>query len=581
MKVNDLLKHYDRVADSDDAVARMRELVIDLAVRGKLVEQDPNEAQVTQLVRRITQAQAEQGEKTSKRTSSGWLLDDGEHPFDIPSGWRFVRLGGVLDMINGRAFKPTDWIPRGLPIVRIQNLNNVAAPFNYCDLDSVAQRHRIDDGEFLISWSGTPGTSFGAFIWQRGPAALNQHIFRCVQIGDAFVPSFLRLAINSQLHVLIEKAQGGVGLQHVTKGTLEALPLPLPSMEEQHRVVAKVEELMALCDQLEKARAERETRRDKLTAATLARLNTPNPETFRNEASLALQNFTSLTTRADQIQQLRKTILNLAVRGLLVKQDENDNGSKLLERILERRRQQRTSATLPAPDEPYPIPTQWRWTTLDAVVIAGPQNGVSPKPTQREDAPRALTLTATTSGKLKLDHFKHVDIKVAEDSDLWLQEGDLLFQRGNTREYVGIAAIFDGPPRKFLFPDLMIRVRISDLVDLRFVHMVAVAPPSRAYFSTSASGAQKTMPKINQTTLLSLPMPLPPLSEQRRIVAKVDELMSVCDALELAIASGNGLRSQLLDTLLSEALRPPSEPTSSGRARSDDSPIARQIRRAS
>jgi len=154
-------------------------------------------------------------------------------------------------MINGRAFKPTEWLAGGLPIVRIQNLNNPQAPFNFCDPETIEDRHLIRDDEFLISWSVTPGTSFGAFIWKRGLAALNQHIFRCIQVGDAFWPEFLRLAINSQWDVLIGKAQGGVGLQHVTKGTLESLPLPLPPLSEQHRIVAKVDELMALCDQLE------------------------------------------------------------------------------------------------------------------------------------------------------------------------------------------------------------------------------------------------------------------------------------------------------------------------------------------
>ncbi|MEF8728735.1 MAG: restriction endonuclease subunit S [Accumulibacter sp.] len=197
--------HLDLIAAAPAGIQKLRGLILELAVRGKLVPQEPNDE---------------------------LEMTDGEdaNPFSIPGQWKFVRLGQVLEMVNGRAFKPTEWLAQGLPIVRIQNLNNLLAPFNYCDPETVADRHFIRNDDLLISWSGTPGTSFGAFIWNRGLAALNQHIFRCVQIGQSFSNDFLRLAINSQLSVLISKAQGGVGLQHVTKGTLEALPLPLPPL---------------------------------------------------------------------------------------------------------------------------------------------------------------------------------------------------------------------------------------------------------------------------------------------------------------------------------------------------------------
>src|SRR5262249_8324476 len=156
---------------------------------------------------------------------------------------------------------------------RIQNLNNVNAPFNHCDSDQIDDRHIIDNGSFLISWSGTPGTSFGAFIWDRGRAALNQHIFKCVQIGSAYDDRFLRLAINGRLDEMIAKAHGGVGLQHITKGKLENLVLSLPPVAEQKSIVAKVDELMVLCDRLDAAQAEREGRRDRLLRASLHRLN--------------------------------------------------------------------------------------------------------------------------------------------------------------------------------------------------------------------------------------------------------------------------------------------------------------------
>lgn len=564
MNAEALLAHYERVSEAPDAVARLRRLIIDLAVRGKLAQQISTERAQLPLAR--TPQRSIGRRKQSAPQDLG--VKPTEHPFEVPPHWAFVRLGGVLEMINGRAFKPTDWLPTGLPIVRIQNLNNTAAPFNFCDAKMVDERHLIRDGEFLISWSGTPGTSFGAFIWSRGLAALNQHIFRCVQIGESFAPEFLRLAINSQLDVLISQAQGGVGLQHVTKGTLEALPLPLPPLAEQCRVVAKVDELMELCDRLEEARAQREAMRDRLTSAAFARLNSPEPaesqdeeapnaSSFQSNVRFALDTLTALTTRRDQITQLRRTILNLAVRGSLTQREPDDvSAQALLPQIVAEAPSKLYAQSKLAIDPPYAIPSNWQWATLGQLIVSGPQNGLSPKPTTRPDAPRAITLTATTSGEFNPAHYKHVDVALPSDSDLWLRDGDLLFQRGNTREYVGMAAVFTGPPSSYLYPDLMIRVRVSSRVDLRFIHLASIAPPARKYFSDNATGAQLTMPKINQTTLLALPIPVPPKLEQHRIVAKVDELMSLCDQFEASLNHGENTRSHLLNALLHETLHP-------------------------
>jgi type I restriction enzyme, S subunit len=119
-----------------------------------------------------------------------------------------------------------------------------------------------------------------------------------------------------------------------------------------------------------------------------------------------------------------------------------------------------------------------------------------------------------------------------------------------------MAAVYQGPPNTFLFPDLIMKVRVSDHLNLRFVHLATISPPARAFLSANASGAQATMPKINQTTLVSLPIPLPPLAEQHRIVAKVDALMALCSRLEASLTETAATRRRLLDALLAEALAP-------------------------
>jgi type I restriction enzyme S subunit len=172
----------------------------------------------------------------------------------LPPGWTHAQIGDLCDLINGRAFKPKDWSTSGLPIIRIQNLNNPDASFNFCDFD-VEGRFLVDPGELLFAWSGTPGTSFGAHIWNGPKAVLNQHIFRVRFDEDQLDKSYFRRAINAKLDELIGKAHGGVGLAHVTKGKFEATEIALPPLAEQRRIVAKLEALTA---RLARARAELE-----------------------------------------------------------------------------------------------------------------------------------------------------------------------------------------------------------------------------------------------------------------------------------------------------------------------------------
>src|SRR4051812_38999981 len=128
-------------------------------------------------------------------------------------GWPTAKVGTALNLINGRAFKPTEWTTSGTPIVRIQNLNDPQAPFNYYRGD-LPRKFLLDDGDLLFAWSGTPGTSFGAHIWRGGKAWLNQHIFKIEFDETQFEKRFLQLAINQNLIEYIRAAHGGAGLAH-------------------------------------------------------------------------------------------------------------------------------------------------------------------------------------------------------------------------------------------------------------------------------------------------------------------------------------------------------------------------------
>ena len=177
-----------------------------------------------------------------------------EQPYPLPEGWKWVRLSSLCSLRNGKAFKPSDWSDSGLPIVRIQNLNNPDSKFNYYN-GHVEDKFLIKSGDLLFAWSGTPGTSFGAHIWLGEKAVLNQHIFRMDFEEKIILKSFFRYSINCRLEELISKAHGGAGLQHITKGVFESTPIALPTLTEQQRIVDRIESLFAKLDDA-KAKAE-------------------------------------------------------------------------------------------------------------------------------------------------------------------------------------------------------------------------------------------------------------------------------------------------------------------------------------
>ncbi|MEK5100573.1 restriction endonuclease subunit S [Cytobacillus sp. FSL M8-0252] len=142
-----------------------------------------------------------------------------------------------------------------------------------------------------------------------------------------------------------------------------------------------------------------------------------------------------------------------------------------------------------------------------------------------------LTLTATTSGIFNKDAYKYVDIEIDSNSSYWLRKNDLLVQRSNSREYVGASCIYDGGENEFIYPDLMMKMRVYPLVSLKYIDYALKAPFNRKYFKENASGTSESMPKINQGIVSNTLIPLPPLEEQKRIVAKIEEMLPYCKHL--------------------------------------------------
>jgi type I restriction enzyme S subunit len=564
MNADELLRHFERVADAPEAIARLRRFVLNLAVRGRLVQQEAGDESALSLQRRIEQAKHElirAGELRRPRDrDTGIELDK---PFGLPLSWAWVRLDAVGAIVGGgtppageaRNFAEPG---QGIPWLTPADLGGRKGLY-------VSRGARDLSEEGLRSSSATVMPAGSVLFTSRAPIGYVAIASNPVATNQGFksvVPylmecsRFVALVLQAFAPDIDAKAPGTT-FKEVSGKIVAGVPFPLPPLAEQYRIVAKVDELMALCDRLEAAQASVEASRLELVTGCLGRVNAPSRETFAADAEFFVDQINHVIQSPQGIVRLRRTVLNLAVRGKLADQREGlDSTLSLLQRIGGSRPMLAGKRSVNQPAvEVHDVPDSWCWTTLGEIIVSGPQNGLSPRPTTRADAPKAITLTATTSGQFDPRFFKRVEADVPPGSELWLRDGDLLFQRGNTREYVGIAAVYRGPQNTFLYPDLMIRVRISPELSLPYVHLATLSPTARDFMARNATGAQLTMPKINQATLLALPIPVPPREEQDRIVATVEQLTTLCDQLERSMGDVDLGRSRLLDSLLRNALR--------------------------
>jgi len=554
MTVEMFFANFGHLADAPNGVQKLRELILQLAVQGKLVPQNQKESQPHGAL-----------EIARKRlaTEKGWKLNDSvdadEKPFDLPMGWCWANLNDTGRFINGIGFNASEWSNVGLPIIRIQNLTNPSKPFNYVSgefgLDNI-----VEDGDLLVSWSAT----LDVFVWERGKAVVNQHIFKVVpstELVDAlYLYHMLRFVIRE---LSVSEHMRGVAMKHIKRRPFLAKKVAIPPLEEQKRIVAKVDQLMTLCDELEARQKKQQQGRVRLNNSVLdALLTASEPDEFADHWQRICANFDLLYDHPETIAKLRSAILQLAVQGKLVPQDPNDEPASALVEIIKAEKQSliqegkiKSPKFIDGKGLAYEnIPPTWRETTLGELTIFGPRNGYSPKPVAFETETKSLTLSATTKGTFLPIHFKYVDEIIEENSYLWLKPKDILIQRGNSIDYVGIGAVYHGDLNEFIYPDLMMKIRFHETVDVEFSHIVINCQNSRNFFQNNASGTSGSMPKVNQAVVNSLPFPLPPANEQKRIVAKVDRLMSLCDELEAKLNRAQKHSAKLMEATVRKLL---------------------------
>ncbi|MEI7606337.1 MAG: restriction endonuclease subunit S [Rhodospirillaceae bacterium] len=568
-----LLEHFHRISDAADAVSRLRRFILDLAVRGKLVPQDPSDEPASVLLKRIATEKARLVKAGEIRPDKSFALVVDDADFNVPNGWCWTRLGVVASYIQ-RGKSPKYALTDGTIVVsqkcvQWRGLDLGAA--KRITLESLTDYEPIRflrHGDLL--WNSTGTGTIGRLVRIVTPPeklVCDSHVtvVRCLKVDPEYIRTWLR---SDNVYGLIEgRASGSTNQVELTAQMAVNQVVPLPPLAEQHRIVAKVDELMVLCDRLEASRTEREAKRDRLTAASLARLNAPDPDpdNFADHARFALDNLSTITVRRDQVKQLRQTILNLAVRGKLVAQDPTDEpASVLLKRIAAEkringpRRQPRNGADDSSPSrETFALPTNWEWTTLGEITI-DMRYGTAKKCSYEKKGTPVLRIPNVSKGALSLDDMKYGPLTKNEIDELSLQSGDMLIIRSNgSLDIVGRAAVVDSSAKGMAFAGYLVRVRLSVAsIYTPYIGLAMNTDHLRNQIEFPIRSAVG-LKNVNSTELSSLAMPLPPLAEQHRIVAKVDELMALCDKLETSIGDGDDTRSRLLSALLQDALSEP------------------------
>jgi type I restriction enzyme S subunit len=542
MNPTQLLAHFDRLAEGPDAIPNLRSFILDLAVRGKLVSQDPNDEPAAELLKRI------QVEKT-KFFKSGTIRRIEDYPpvtldeswCAIPPSWVYARLGAITNVAMGTSPPGSTYntAGEGLPLIN-GPVEFTAGPFGKTIVNQYTTEptNLCESGDFLICVRGstTGRTNIAAFrgCIGRGVAA----------IQPIYEDHYVRLCVCSRRRSIIEMGRG-IAFPSISRGQLENLVIPFPPLAEQRRIVAKVDELMALCDRLEAAQAEREGRRKRLVRASLQRLNQPASDaaTFRDHARLTLDHLGRLTTRPEHIAQLRQSILNLAICGKLVPQDltvEPAPSFGISVDAEEKKNRLKLS-----------LPRGWSWARVDDVaesrlgkMLDKAKNSGKPYPYLRN--------TNVHWFEIRMDELKTMRIEDSEIDNFLLREGDVLICEGG--HGIGRAAVWRAIAGDYVFQKALHRVRPGPLLASEFFAQCVFVYYHAGILQTYYTGVG--IPHFTGVALSKLVFPLPPLAEQHRIVAKVDELMALCVPLESQLGNTQTESRRLLDAVLHEALAP-------------------------
>jgi type I restriction enzyme S subunit len=571
-------EHMPLLAAAPNGMRRVRAFILDLAVRGRLCTQDPTDLDAAALLARLKSDRASAKLSGRRRGAALDGMPAPEAPFDVPEGWHWAALGDIAEVVRGVTYGKAD--ARDEPAMGLLPLlrgNNISGTLNfdklvYVPADLVTDEQMVRAGDLVIAMSSGSADlvgkaaqamqdfqgGFGAFCGVVRPASAELQRY----LGFFFQTPFYRRSAAGQ--------GKGIGINNLQKSALQALPVPVPPLAEQHRIVAKVEELMSLCDRLEAEQADAEAAHAKLVEALLASLTQARDAAdFRASWQQLAEHFHTLFTTEASIDALEAAVLTLAVTGKLSSSTDfagaltQYDARAMLPTNYERLQKQRiTGAPVTMLDELPPLPREWVYRSIDHlyglnhIVDYADGNHGSDYPTKAEFGNEGvLFLTAAQiSADGSVDWGNCPRLQHAKASTLtkgWTKPGDVLLTHNAT---VGRTAIYANCSEEAaLLGTSVTFYRVNDkTMSNEYLYLFFT---SAVWFDQMAAVMrQTTRNQVSITKQALFYVSLPPLDEQLRIAAYVQPLRKMCSRLRELVAKSRLAQERLASVLVEQAV---------------------------
>ena len=558
---NMLEEYFDTAFAAPDGIARLRELILTLAMQGKIAEQIPGDPRAAELLKSI-EVEKQRLLKTGKIKKPKLLppIKAEEVPYELPQGWEWVRLGeiGIINPRNDAEDSATaGFVP--MPLV----------PEGYSDKHQFEERPwseikkgytHFADGDVGMAkitpcFENAKSCVFSGLPNGIGAGTTELHIFR--NSFNSVAPRFLLYYLKNPNYIsrAVPKMTGSAGQKRVPTPYFTEQLFPLPPLKEQHRIVARIDQLMARCDELERLRKEREEKRLAVHAAAIKKLLDTSDGTAWN---FIQQHFGELYTVKENVAELRKAILQLAVMGRLVRQNPNDPPASDLLKEIEAEKQRLVKAGIFRNNDdklsngsvcPFELPQGWEWASVQQLgfVLGGKRlpkgHAYSELPTKY----RYLTVTNMKNATIIDNDIKYISHETHEEIKKYvISRDDIYITIAGTIGAVGIIPEHcDG----MNLTENASRLVFFGCDKLFLVHLLSSGIVQDQFAVLTNKMAQ---PKLSLRSILSTGVPVPPLAEQHRIVARIDQLMALCNTLDQQIDAATGKQSELLNAVMAQ-----------------------------